>query len=163
MRALVFGKRVREMREFAQYFSEDYWTALRESFKEVQFLVQGLTQQPFLETLVAAGITALKTPFCESGSKAGFDCPVCSEDVFPLAKSLPYTAKTSSNLICRILGTVMDENNPPVVLPNRQVFSQKGVEKIARAVEGSAELQVACPVTGKEFPLSQVAKMYLTS
>ena len=151
------------MKEFELYFSEDYWTGLKESFKEVQFLVQGLTQQPFLETLIAAGITALKTPFCEKGNKNGYNCPICTEEVFPLAKSLPYTTKSSSNLICRILGAVMDENNPPVVLPNRQVYSQKGIEKIARPVEGSAELQVVCPVTNKEFALSQVNRIYLTS
>ena len=162
-RGLVFGKKIEEMADFAIYFGSDYWENLQEVFKEAQFLVQGLTQQPLLETLIACGITALKTPFCSADNKTGYNCPICTEEVFPLAKDLPYTTKSASNLICRILGVIMDENNPPIVLPNKQVFSQKGIEKISKPIEGSTDMLIVCPITNKEFTMSQVTKIYLTS
>ena len=35
-----------------------------------------------------------------------------------LSENLPSTHKTISSLICRISGEVMDEHNPPLMLPN---------------------------------------------
>jgi len=35
-----------------------------------------------------------------------------------LAKKLPSTDPMVSSLICRISGEVMDEDNPPMALPN---------------------------------------------
>ena len=39
--------------------------------------------------------------------------------------TVPSTHKVVSSLICRISGEVMDEHNPPVSLPNGQVYSEK--------------------------------------
>ena len=52
-------------------------------------------------------------------------CPVCSENIGKLAKSLPSSSHPGTSLICRISGEIMDHNNPPVALPNGELYSDK--------------------------------------
>jgi macrophage erythroblast attacher len=163
MKALLYGKGVGTLPQFAHIFSNEYWENLREQFKEMQFAVQGITYQSLLETLVGSGLTALKTPFCQSGNTDNYNCPICKEKIYILAKNLPYCTKSTSNLICRILGVIMDEHNPPVMLPNNQIFSTKGIEKIAKHIHNSSEKKVVCPITMDEFKTSQISKIFLTS
>lgn len=132
-------------------------------FKDMKFQVQGLTSKTTLEILMGAGLTALKTPFCKPNCGSSTSCPVCNENIYKLAKPLPYSTKSNSHLICRILGVVMDENNPPVVLPNNQVYSTKGIEKISKPMAGSTDRTVVCPVTMSVFKTSQIMRIYLTS
>lgn len=44
-----------------------------------------------------------------------------------LARDLPYSHHSQSFLICRHTGEVMDENNPPMALPNGQVIFVLGL------------------------------------
>ena len=44
-----------------------------------------------------------------------------------ISKKLPELTKKQSNLLCRITGQLMDEHNPPIALPNGQIFSKKGI------------------------------------
>jgi hypothetical protein len=41
-----------------------------------------------------------------------------------LAEKLPFSHHITSCIVCRISGAIMDENNPPMVLPNGHVYSQ---------------------------------------
>ena len=41
----------------------------------------------------------------------------------------------------------MNEDNPPVVLPNNQVFSHESIKKLADRNNGI----ITCPVTGQKF------------
>lgn len=52
------------------------------------------------------------------------ECPVCSKQLLELANSLPYSHCAQSRLVCPISGEVMNENNPPMVLPNGYVYGQ---------------------------------------
>lgn len=52
-------------------------------------------------------------------------CPVCSIPGQILAPHLPSPARSSSKIKCRGSGEVMNHNNPPMVLPNGQVYSKK--------------------------------------
>jgi hypothetical protein len=50
------------------------------------------------------------------------ECPVCTYSGLLLAKDMPCASRVGSRLLCRGSGTVMDQNNPPVALPNGQVI-----------------------------------------
>ena len=162
-KALILGERINQMEQYEFAFRDKYWDDMKEQFLECQFTVQGLTKQSLLEVLVGSGLTALKTPFCESGNTDNSNCPVCKEKIFVLAKNLPYSTKSASNLICRILGVIMDEYNPPVMLPNNQLYSTKGIEKISKPVPDSTDRKVFCPITMNEYKTSQITKIFLTS
>ena len=52
------------------------------------------------------------------------DCPVCDTDgLGMLAREVPWSHHMNSTLICRITGRVMNEDDPPMVLPNGRVYS----------------------------------------
>lgn len=51
-------------------------------------------------------------------------CPVCSMPGQIIAPHLPSPARSSSKIKCRGSGEVMNHSNPPMVLPNGQVYSK---------------------------------------
>ena len=50
------------------------------------------------------------------------DCPVCSKHLNELARPLPFAHCANSRLICNISGLPLNENNPPMMLPNGHVY-----------------------------------------
>lgn len=42
-----------------------------------------------------------------------------------MAKDLPAAQHTHSTLVCRITGDIMNEDNPPYVLPSGYVYSKR--------------------------------------
>lgn len=72
-----------------------------------------------------------------------------------LSKNLPGTHKNVSSLICRITGEVMDEDNPPIYLPNGQVYGQKGIKLITKNGE------IVCPESKKPYKITEVTKIFL--
>lgn len=54
------------------------------------------------------------------------NCPVCDEDPLnQLTEGLPYARRSQSRLICRLSGLPMDDDNPPMMLPNGYVYGQQ--------------------------------------
>lgn len=52
------------------------------------------------------------------------DCPVCdSKGLGVLAKEVPWSHHANSTLVCSISGKMMNENDPPMALPNGRVYS----------------------------------------
>lgn len=52
------------------------------------------------------------------------NCPVCdSQGLGVLAKEVPWSHHANSTLVCAISGKIMDENEPPMALPNGRVYS----------------------------------------
>lgn len=78
-----------------------------------------------LEVLFQSGLMSLKTPFCNNEHNKNFVCPTCNVEIKKLASSLPSSHHPVSALLCRITGEKMDEKNPPLALPNGQVYSDK--------------------------------------
>lgn len=60
-----------------------------------------------------------------------------------LAEELPWSKHVHSKLVCALTREVMNEHNPPMVLPNGAVYSQKAIQQLA-----NAEGVFTCPVTG---------------
>lgn len=58
----------------------------------------------------------------EDGTSKNPDCPVCSKSLNKLAQPLPMAHCANSRLVCKISGEVMNENNPPMMLPNGYVY-----------------------------------------
>ena len=46
-----------------------------------------------------------------------------------LAAGLPYAKHQHSRLICAITKELMNENNPPMVLPSGTVYSEKAIKQ----------------------------------
>lgn len=59
-------------------------------------------------------------------------CPACSEVGSQLCSGLPFAYHPHSRLVCRVTQSVMDEHNPPLVLPNGRVYSKRGIELLTR-------------------------------
>ena len=65
-----------------------------------------------------------------------------------LAEDLPWAKHVHSKLVCAVTREVMNEHNPPMVLPNGAVYSQKAIEQLA-----SAKGVFMCPHTGARLPM----------
>lgn len=111
---------------YMQLYSADRWRDLVAEFRRDSFALHSLPAQPALALVLQAGLSALKTPQCTLPSCQSANCPVCQPDTFgALAAPLPFSHHTNSTLVCRITGKLMDESNPPLVLPNGSVYSTK--------------------------------------
>ncbi len=60
-----------------------------------------------------------------------------------LAEGLACSKQIHSKLICPVTRELMNEHNPPVVLPNGAVYSERAVQDLA-----NREGQFSCPSTG---------------
>jgi len=106
-----------------EILSEDRWIDLENDFKQVFFQVYSMKSSSPLEILFQSGLMSLKTPFCYMNKNK--TCPVCCDEIGTLAMGLPGSQHPVSTLICRITGAIMDHMNPPMSLPNGQVYSEK--------------------------------------
>ena len=61
---------------------------------------------------------------CYQDGHKSAECPVCSQPLNELGSSLPFAHCAQSRLVCPISGHVMNENNPPMVLPNGYVYGE---------------------------------------
>jgi macrophage erythroblast attacher len=111
---------------YSDLFSNARWEQLIAQFRQDNFALNALTAQPLLKMALQAGLSALKTPTCYQMENKNVHCPVCDTNVLgPLADHLPYAHQVNSVSVCRISGAIMNEDNPPMVLPNGQVYSKK--------------------------------------
>merc|ERR1711916_204369 len=125
------------------------WHDLVDRFRRNAFVVLQANTGPAPLTLLASlGLAGLHTAACAPGKSS--DCPTCSPLFQHLAKRLPVALHTQSVLVCRLKGVRMDENNPPMVLPNGNVYSREGLRE-----EAAASGSFRDPLTGDTFSLSQ--------
>lgn len=140
---------------YRQLYAPSRWASLVQKFKRDSYALHALPAQPALVLTLQAGLSALKTPQCEAGSSP--HCPVCQKDTFGvLASALPLSHHTNSNLVCRITGKLIDESNPPLVLPNGFVYSTQAV---------SEQLDLSGyfhdPESGLNYTKDQFKKVYI--
>jgi hypothetical protein len=143
-----------EFPEYQEMLSESRWEFLADLFEKEMKRVYGFTTESLIEIYVRAGFISIKSPLCEAGNKV-FGCPTCNVELQKLAKGIPNASHSQTYIVCRILGTPIDENNPPLVLPNGQVFSEQGINKICEAGK------ITCPVTGALYSRSQAVKVFI--
>lgn len=140
--------------EYHSLLDESRWAQLIDLFGREHLRVYSYPNESSLKILMRAGLVALKNYLCESDSKVQ-ECPLCNQEFQRLAEKVPYACHLHSRIVCRILHIVMDENNPPMALPNGQTFSEQGLKKITKGNK------VTCPVTGAVFSTSQISKLYI--
>ncbi|KAH8853884.1 E3 ubiquitin-protein transferase MAEA [Schistosoma japonicum] len=110
---------------------------------------------PF-QLAVNAGITAIKTHYCYNPNTQHRDCAVCHPLINQLAVNLPFARHDHSILTCYKTGLPMNDENPPMSLPNGYVYSQKGIAELTRP-DGT----ITCPRSGKTFDASEVQRVYI--
>ena len=146
-----------DIREYQQLFAPGRWDELASLFLQANEQVYSCGEQAPVLYALLAGLSVLKTPCCSDPSQRNPNCPVCSVAGHKLADSLPFGHHSQSHLVCRISGEVMDDNNPPLALPNGEVYSQSALQAQAAAGGG----YVSCPRTGERFRLEAARTAYI--
>ncbi|KAM9678093.1 E3 ubiquitin-protein transferase MAEA isoform 2-T2 [Trichechus inunguis] len=133
------------------------WRMLIQQFRYDNYRLHQLGTSSVFTLTLQAGLSAIKTPQCykEDGSSKSPDCPVCSRSLNKLAQPLPMAHCANSRLVCKISGDVMNENNPPMMLPNGYVYGYNSLLSIRQ------DDKVVCPRTKEVFHFSQAEKVYI--
>lgn len=95
---------------------------------------------------ILLGLSALKTPQSYEPGCSGED-PLHLPAFQKLAEGLPFAKYDRSKLVCSVTREVMNEQNPPKVLPNGYVYSQTAIDRLK-----DDNGRIRCPKTGT-FPV----------
>ena len=108
---------------------------------------------------LAAASATLSNPLVGSSSvdSVSLTCPTCIPPLSCLSVSLPIAPRTHSRLICRMSGALMDDNNPPMALPNGYVYSKNALNEMAKHNHG----MVTCIRTKQQFQLTEARIAYV--
>ncbi|KAI9032313.1 CTLH/CRA C-terminal to lish motif domain-containing protein [Hyaloraphidium curvatum] len=144
---------------YKKLYDSERWSQLVEQFRQDNYSLNSLTSVSLLEMTLQGGLAALRTPQCYQSDNQNMNCPVCAADTFgALAQKLPNAHHVNSCIVCRVTGDIMDEHNPPMVLPNGYVYSLQALQDIA-AMHGG---QIKCPRTGQLFTIDQARKAFIS-
>lgn len=138
------------------------WEELVSQFRNDYLAINNFPQESLFIATIQAGLTVLKSPACysEEPELKSPDCPVCSKSAFGmLAMDLPNVHQVNPVLIDSVTRETMDDDNPPLALPNGFVYSRRHLREIANSNGGS---MVVCPRTGKRFKLSSCRKVFIS-
>eukprot|EP00743_Colponemidia_sp_Colp-15_P005918 GILK01006363.1.p1 GENE.GILK01006363.1~~GILK01006363.1.p1 ORF type:complete len:401 (+),score=63.77 GILK01006363.1:56-1204(+) len=141
---------------YKKLLDESRWDELIQAFQADNYELYCLSPEPALSVYLQAGLASLKTAFCYEQEGRSIDCPVCAPGVGQLAKTVPFAHHVHSSIVCRITGELMDEHNPPMVLPNGYVYSYKALSEQAAKHNGI----VHCPRTHEDFQFEELQKAY---
>lgn len=83
--------------------------------------------------------------------------PVCNDLLNQLAKPLPVAHCSHSKLVCYITGQPLNENNPPLVLPNGNVYGELALKQMATENDG----KVVCARTKEIYHFNELSKVYV--
>ncbi|ANB14067.1 glucose-induced degradation complex subunit FYV10 [Sugiyamaella lignohabitans] len=144
---------------YKELYAMDRWDKLATMFVNTFLSLHGLPRQSALVEYLATGISALKTYSCiqtdldfkpKMDLSRGHMCPVCSDELNKLSRSLPYALHTRCYL-----------DSDPVVLPNGRVY---GREKLIAYSEkaGVDPEEVADPTTQEIFGVSELKNVFPT-
>ncbi|CAG8556075.1 200_t:CDS:2 [Funneliformis mosseae] len=143
---------------YKKLYDASRWDALISQFRADNFALNSLTSQPLLTVTLQAGLSALKTPMCCQPDNKNINCPVCSPDTLGLlAQNLPLSHHVNSTIVCRLSGEIIDEDNPPMSLPNGYVYSLKALQDMY-----NKSGQIKCPRTEDVYDFSQLKKVYIS-
>lgn len=142
---------------YKDLYSQHKWQELENVFKTDHYRLHGLTIESSLEILLKAGLSSLKTRKCATQSDRKQHCPTCNEPFVSLAQNLPRSRHENSILVCSISGEIMDENNPPMAMPQGYVYSQKALTKLANDNDGE---HIVDPITNSKARLDELRKCF---
>nr|CAB3464033.1 unnamed protein product [Digitaria exilis] len=84
--------------------------------------------------------------------------PLSLEGFRKLAEPLPFSKQHHSKLVCYITKDLMDTENPPRVLPNGYVYSEKALQEMAKKNDG----KITCPRTGEVCEFSECVRAFIS-
>lgn len=142
---------------YKNMYSPRNWSALEETFKQENYKLHGLTSESTLEILLKTGLSALKTRRCGMEGTAKSKCPTCNEPYLSLSACLPTGMHVNSILVCSISGEIMDDNNPPMALPNGNVYSQRALLEMSEMNDGT----IVDPKTDREYRFTELRKCFI--
>ncbi|KAI8388350.1 CTLH/CRA C-terminal to lish motif domain-containing protein [Radiomyces spectabilis] len=158
MALIVFSKDT-ECQPYKDMYDPNRWTELIEQFRADNYALCSLTSHPLLSITLQAGLSALKTPQCYEHENKNTNCPVCDADTLgQLAEKLPLSHHVNSTIVCRISGKIMNEDNPPMLLPNGRVYSLEALEAMMATNNGI----ITCPRTGDTFKRNDLKKLFIS-
>eukprot|EP00002_Diphylleia_rotans_P036655 TRINITY_DN80_c0_g4_i2.p1 TRINITY_DN80_c0_g4~~TRINITY_DN80_c0_g4_i2.p1 ORF type:complete len:393 (-),score=94.05 TRINITY_DN80_c0_g4_i2:117-1295(-) len=143
---------------YKKYFDPNRWEDLVQQFQKDNHMLHNLTTESVMALTLQAGISAMKTPFCYNTEHKNRNCPVCQPPLDKLAEQLPFAHLAHSSIVCRISGNIMDEDNPPMMLPNGYVYSRESLQEMA-SKNGD---MVVCPRTGFTCKFSELKKLFIS-
>jgi macrophage erythroblast attacher len=133
------------------------WNTLIEHFKRDNYNLFQLNSVSVFSVVLQAGLSALKTPQCyKKSGQRNPECPLCSPLLNDLAKKLPYPHCSQSKLICPISGHPLNEHNPPMMLPNGQIYGELSLKSMV-ATNG----RIVCPKTQQDYRLDEALKVFV--
>ncbi|KAK3137436.1 hypothetical protein QOZ80_5BG0452220 [Eleusine coracana subsp. coracana] len=138
-------------------FEQNQWDRLVDQFKQEFYKLYGMTLEPLLNIYLQAGLTALKTPLCVEGSCPKED-PLSLDGFRKLAEPLPFSKQHHSKLVCYITKELMDTENPPRVLPNGYVYSEKALQEMSKKNDGN----ITCPRTGEVCKFEDCVRAFIS-
>ncbi|XP_062179372.1 protein MAEA homolog isoform X1 [Phragmites australis] len=138
-------------------FEQNQWDHLVDQFKQEFYKLYGMTLEPLLNIYLQAGLTALKTPFCSEGNCPKED-PLSLDGFRKLADPLPFSKQHHSKLVCYITKELMDTENPPRVLPNGYVYSEKALQEMSKKNGG----EIKCPRTGDVCKFEDCVRAFIS-
>lgn len=143
---------------YRSLFDSSRWQYLINLFYQENYNLFQLNSVSVFSVVLQAGLSALKTPHCyrKSGQRNP-ECPLCSPLFNELAKKLPYPCCSQSRLICSISGQIMNEHNPPMMLPNGYIYGELGLKAMAAQNNG----RIRCPKTHEEFSIDDLGKVFV--
>lgn len=145
------------MSPYAELLSPERWTDLTTHFRQEHARLYNLTSTSVLGAVVQAGLASLKTPQCYRNATKNTNCPVCTDPLSDLAAVLPYAHCAHSQLVCKISGEQLNENNPPLMLPTGFVYGTRSLQELAKSNGG----KVICPRGNRVYNLSDAEKVYV--
>ncbi|KAJ1974014.1 GID complex subunit containing RING finger motif [Dimargaris xerosporica] len=143
---------------YKRLFDPERWQALIQHFREANYALHALPEPAPLHLTLQTGLSAFKTHQCNHQIDTNINCPVCQKETLgKLAQTLPFSHHVNSTLVCRVTGEIMNEDNPPMRLPNGRVYSLKALQELASEHKG----KVVCPLTSQVFSMADAKKMYI--
>uniref|UniRef100_A0A5S6QCX6 E3 ubiquitin-protein transferase MAEA n=1 Tax=Trichuris muris TaxID=70415 RepID=A0A5S6QCX6_TRIMR len=157
--------------QYNKLWSLERWDELISDFRKENFRLYNIREHSPFSAIFQSGLSALKTTSCIASSNSNMDvddnceemmrkipqCPVCVPEVRPLAEGLPIGRVSHSKLICAYSGEMLNENNPPFVLPNGMVYGQNSLLAIAEENNG----RIICPRTKHQFFLKEAERVFV--
>ncbi|KAL0081073.1 CTLH/CRA C-terminal to lish motif domain-containing protein [Phycomyces blakesleeanus] len=135
------------------------WLDLVEQFRSDNYALCSLTAHPLLYITLQVGLSALKTPQCFQNENRNVNCPVCdTETLGKLAENLPLSHHLNSTIVCRMSGKIMNEDNPPMLLPNGRVYSLEALQDMNCKHGGT----ITCPRTGFVCKFTDLKKVFVS-
>jgi macrophage erythroblast attacher len=143
---------------YKELFEINKWKELVNQFQSDNNEIYNLTSQSLLTRNLTIGLSALKTWNCYNPQEFIPDCPICTPSFRILAKDVPVAHHTHSNLVCRISKENMNDDNPPMVLPNGYAYGFNALCEMADNNGG----KITCPRTGQVFDFDQLRKAFIS-